>query len=60
MKKLSKKTRRTIRINIAFCVVLIWMGVTGNIQAFKCPDLTKTQLFLLIPQNFILKFKPCK
>lgn len=31
--------------------------VTTIIQAFRKPDLTETERFLLLPKNFVWKFK---
>ena len=38
-------------------LLLLWIGVTSTIAAFKNPKLTETELFLRIPKSFILNFK---
>lgn len=38
-------------------VILIWISISSTICAFKNPELTQTQIFLRIPQSFILNFE---
>lgn len=38
-------------------VIFIWISISSTICAFKNPELTQTQVFLRIPQSFILNFK---
>ncbi|MEY3501220.1 MAG: hypothetical protein RL308_2893 [Bacteroidota bacterium] len=47
---------------IAFIVIAInlWIACSGIIQAFKCPKMTQTELFLNIPNSFICNWKNCK
>lgn len=46
-----------ILLNI-FCIIfMLWIAISNGIQAFKCPELTQTQLFLRIPQSFICNWK---
>jgi len=33
--------------------LLFWVAISTTIQAFKCPDMTRTELFLRIPKSFI-------
>jgi hypothetical protein len=40
-------------------IAILWMSISVFIQAFKCPEMTQTQLFLHIPQSFVLNFKNC-
>lgn len=57
MKK--EKDKLTWKIVIVISV-LIWVAMTSTVQRFKCDSLTETQLFIMIPENFILHFKECK
>lgn len=34
-------------------VIALWTATTGIIQAFMCPKMTQTELFLNIPQSFM-------
>ncbi len=46
--------------NIILCiitVVVLWLSITTTIQAFKCPSMTQTELFLNIPKTMVLNFK---
>lgn len=46
-----------------YCVFLIVgfnLIITSAIQRFKCKQLTETQLFLKLPENFIYKFTSCQ
>jgi len=40
-------------------VVLMWISITTTIQAFKCQKLTRTELFLNIPNSAILNWEKC-
>lgn len=59
--KQLKRIRRQQKLRAISAVLIlscsINLTVTGSIQALKRPDLTETQRFLLIPQNFIYHFK---
>jgi len=51
------------RIFIFFYALLImlWLWTSGTccVQAFKCPQMTQTQLFLNIPNSFVCDWKNC-
>ena len=40
-----------------FGAFFLWLSITTNIQAFKCPQLTQTQLIIKMPKSFILQFE---
>ena len=40
--------------------VILWVLVSSVIQAFKCTDMTQTQLFLHIPKSFVCDWNYCK
>lgn len=43
-----------------FCtIVILWIAISNGIQAFKCPEMTETQLFLHLYKSFILDFQSC-
>lgn len=48
--------------NIVFLVIglTLWIACTGIIQAFKCPKMTQTELFLNITNSVICNYKTCK
>ena len=56
--KMMKRLLKFIT-NILF-ISALWCAITCGIQAFKCPSLTETQLFLKIPNSFILDFVECE
>ncbi len=39
--------------------IVMWISITNTIQAFKCPEMTKTELVLRIPDSFKLNFQNC-
>lgn len=39
--------------------VLLWVAVSTMIQAFKCPEMSQTELFLHIPKSFICAWVHC-
>ena len=41
-------------------LLFIWMAITTIIQRFKCQKLTETELFIRIPNSFILDWNECK
>lgn len=55
---MKKKCNKIINV-IWFILVLLllWIVVTSAIARFRNPELTETELFLRIPQSFILDFK---
>ncbi len=44
-------------IQYILLVIFSYLAVVSNIQRFKNPKLTQTELFMLIPQNILLNFK---
>ena len=54
---MKKYVKRTTIIGIILVLLLLWMGVTSTIAAFKNPKLTETELFLRIPKSFILDYE---
>ncbi len=40
-------------------ISVIWLITTVTMQRFKCSKLTETELFISIPNSFILDFKTC-
>jgi hypothetical protein len=41
-------------------VTCLWIAITSTIQRFKCVKMSETELFLGIPNSFMLDFKICK
>ena len=41
----------------AVIVVVLWLFGTNLVQAFKCPSMTNTQLFLHLPKTVMLDFQ---
>lgn len=39
--------------------MLLWILITYFIQAFKCPEMTETELFINIPKNFVCNWQNC-
>lgn len=39
--------------------VLLWVAISAMIQAFKCPAMSQTELFLHIPKSFICVWEHC-
>jgi len=56
MKGFSNKER----IYLLLIIIFLWVAGTSITQRFKCPKLSETELFLMIPENFILNFNTCK
>jgi len=44
-------------IKMLISILIFWVALTITIQRFKNPNLSETELFLAIPQSFILNFK---
>jgi len=44
-------------ILIIIFILVLWVAITTSIQRFKNHNLSETELFLAIPQSFILNFK---
>lgn len=51
MKRLKIKNYANNALYTVLVAVLLWMAVSSMIQAFKCTDMTQTQLFLHIPKS---------
>lgn len=52
--------KRIINLLYIILVVLcLWTAITNIIQAFKCPRMTQTELFLHIPKSFICDWEIC-
>lgn len=47
-------------ISIIFILIFLYTGVVNTIQAFKCPKLTNTELFLRLPHTFVCDFIECE
>ena len=39
--------------------VLVWVSISNVIQAFKCPKMSQTELFLHIPKSFVCDWDNC-
>ena len=49
-----------VRLSRIFLIIFVLnIIVTTTIQRFKCPHLSETRLFLLIPRSFFWKFMNC-
>jgi acyl-ACP thioesterase len=44
---------------ILLVAVLLWAVISTMIQAFKCPELSQTELLLHIPKSFICAWEHC-
>ena len=53
----KKYSKITNIIWFILVLLLLWIGVTSTIAAFKNPKLTETELFLRIPKSFILNYE---
>ena len=47
-------------LRILFICLVMWVSLSTVMQAFICPSMTQTELFLNIPKSFILEFKLIK
>lgn len=45
---------------ISFVLFTAWIIVTNTIQSLICPSMTNTELFLQLPNSFLLDFIECK
>lgn len=60
-----RKHIKTERLNfkdiiiMSISCVFLYIAITSSIQRFKCAELTETELFIMIPQSFLLDFKTC-
>ncbi len=39
--------------------VFLWVSISNTIQAFKCPKMSQTELFLNIPKSFVCDWQHC-
>lgn len=39
--------------------VFLWLSISNIIQAFNCPEMTNTELFLHLPKSFICDWTSC-
>ena len=39
--------------------VLLWVSISSIIQAFKCPEMSQTELFIHIPNSFVCDWQHC-
>ena len=52
--------RFTKLIYALLLVIMLWLLITTMIQRFKCSKLTETELFLILPNSFIMDWHKCK
>lgn len=57
MNNFKNKTIHTLYI--FFAAVFLWVAVSNMIQAFKCPKMSQTELFLHIPKSFLCDWECC-
>lgn len=43
----------------ALIILISWVSASNIIQAFKCPKMTRTELFIHLPQSVIWDFETC-
>jgi len=46
-------------LKIILICVSLWVSISSIIQAFKCHEMTQTELFLHIPESFVCDWKDC-
>jgi len=44
---------------VIILLVLLWCKISITIQAFKCPQMTQTELFLNMPKSFMCEWRVC-
>jgi hypothetical protein len=59
MNKLKIKDYTSNALYTVLVAVLLWMAVSSLIQAFKCTNITQTQLFLHILKSFVCDWQHC-
>lgn len=57
MKKYILKIR--LAINIILISALVWISISTMVQAFLCPKMSQTELFLRIPKSFVCNWDNC-
>lgn len=50
----------TETLHFILAILALWIMFTTTIQAFKCPKMTQTELFLHIPKSCIWNWQQCK
>lgn len=48
-----------IVISYIFTVITIWVAISTFVQAFKCPSMSQTELFINIPKSFVCDWNNC-
>lgn len=48
------------KLHMLIIFILAWVLVSNTIQAFKCPEMTNTELFLHLPKSFICDWIYCE
>ena len=46
-------------VYVLLIIISLWLSTTNIIQAIKCPKMTYTELFLNIPNSFMLNWSEC-
>jgi len=59
MNKLKIKEYANNALYTVLVAVFLWVMVSNTIQAFKCPSMTRTQLFLHTPKSFVCDWQHC-
>lgn len=59
---MKEKVNKLVRDGLYYFVVcsLVWVSFSSMIQSFKCPKMTRTEVFLHIPKSFGCDWKECK
>jgi membrane protein involved in colicin uptake len=39
--------------------VFLWAAISTMTQAFKCPEMSQTELFIHIPKSFVCDWQHC-
>ena len=59
MNRLKIKNYASNALYTVLVVVFLWVAVSNIIQAFKCPEMTQTELFIHIPKSFVCDWQHC-
>ena len=59
MNKFKIKEYASNALYTVLVAVLLWVAVSNIIQAFKCPKMTNTELFLHIPKSVVCDWQHC-
>lgn len=46
-------------VHIFLVLVFLWISISTTIQAFKCPEMTQTELLINIHKSFLCDWKKC-